>query len=307
MLEGLIKSLKSQNYEDFEIIIGDQSSDSEILRRNLEACKRNGVMHMDVTGIEASLPATRNLMAKKSRGNIVLFLDDDVEITDKNFLREIGGVFEEKNDSVGVGAAAWATGRGGIGLLLLKIKKFLLHTMFSFDFSNKQKITGYFHNVDFYSMPRWATETEWLHGYAMAFRKSIFEKISFDEKLKKYALREDVDFCARARKYGKLYINPDARIAHNEASAGRLDFKKRAAMEFFYWYYLYWKNGKRPSRLFGYVYSLTILVRYMMKALFSFRLDGLSECISSYIFFIKNMAETELGNLSKFDEYLLGK
>lgn len=58
------------------------------------------------------------------------------------------------------------------------------------------------------------TPVEWLAGYAMVYRKRIFNEFMFDEWFYGYAHCEDLDFGYRLSKKYKLFILRDARVMH---------------------------------------------------------------------------------------------
>ncbi len=67
-----------------------------------------------------------------------------------------------------------------------------------------------------------------LSGGLSAWRKEVFERVSFD-LASGFHMIEDIDFSIRVlREFGPfLYINPRARLAHNFAPAGRDSFGRR--------------------------------------------------------------------------------
>ena len=58
----------------------------------------------------------------------------------------------------------------------------------------------------------------------MAYKRNIFNKIKFDEKLKKYSYMDDVLFSYSTYKLynNSLYMTPFARLIHNKSEKGRL-------------------------------------------------------------------------------------
>jgi len=61
-----------------------------------------------------------------------------------------------------------------------------------------------------------------LHGFAMTFRREIFEQIRFEETLEFYAATEDIDISYRAIRLGILLRALNAHIYHQHAPGGRL-------------------------------------------------------------------------------------
>lgn len=76
---------------------------------------------------------------------------------------------------------------------------------------------------------------EYFMGGVSSYRKSLFDKIGFSSHFEGYGLYEDMDFCLRAAKIGKLFVNTGARVLHLHEESGRPNF---------YWYgQMVIKNG----------------------------------------------------------------
>lgn len=73
-------------------------------------------------------------------------------------------------------------------------------------------------------------EVEHFTGMSMSFRMELFSNIEFSHFFEGYGLYEDFDFCVRALKYGKLYINTNAKVWHFHESSGRPDLYKYGKM-----------------------------------------------------------------------------
>jgi GT2 family glycosyltransferase len=71
---------------------------------------------------------------------------------------------------------------------------------------------------------------EFFMGGAASYRKDIFEKLEFSDYFQGYGLYEDMDFCLRAGKYGKLYVNTSAKLYHFHEISGRPDYFKYGKM-----------------------------------------------------------------------------
>lgn len=69
--------------------------------------------------------------------------------------------------------------------------------------------------------------TALFHGCRMTFRRSLFEKERFEEKLRSYAAAEDSDFSYRASRHGTLLESRRAGLYHHTNASGRIS--RRAA------------------------------------------------------------------------------
>ena len=163
----LLESIKKQTFKDYEIIVADnKSTDKTKTIAKKYGCKIVG----------GGLPGkARNRGAKVSRGDILLFLDADTELRNKNFLDKAIKEFEKRKLDLAA------------PLMYLKGNK--LDKLY-FDFWNR--LTELFQ----YSL------TPFAGGWCIFIKKDIHNKINgFDEKI---ILGEDSDYAQRAVK-SKLF------------------------------------------------------------------------------------------------------
>jgi uncharacterized protein (TIGR00661 family) len=92
-LPNLLKSIKSQNFHSYEIIVADADSiDSTIDIAKYYGCKI----------VKGGLPGVgRNNGAKIAKGDLLLFLDSDLELTE-NYLENVLDEFESRNIGIGI-------------------------------------------------------------------------------------------------------------------------------------------------------------------------------------------------------------
>jgi len=82
-----IEYLNDQNFDNFEIIIVDQSDGKHRVRK--KDLENFGDFKEKIKTIylkEKNLPDARNIGAQKATGEILLFIDDDVVIKNRNFI-----------------------------------------------------------------------------------------------------------------------------------------------------------------------------------------------------------------------------
>jgi glycosyltransferase involved in cell wall biosynthesis len=92
-LPNLLKSINAQNFTDYEVIIADaHSTDKTIDIAKAFGCKV----------VEGGLPGVgRNKGAEIAQGELLLFLDSDLELTE-NYLEEVLGEFERDKVDIGI-------------------------------------------------------------------------------------------------------------------------------------------------------------------------------------------------------------
>jgi GT2 family glycosyltransferase len=73
-------------------------------------------------------------------------------------------------------------------------------------------------------------KVEHFMGGIAAYRKKIFDLITFSPYFEGYGLYEDFDFCVRAMNFGELYVNTNARVWHYHEPNGRPNTYKYGKM-----------------------------------------------------------------------------
>jgi glycosyltransferase involved in cell wall biosynthesis len=85
-LINTVKDLQRQVYQDFEIIVVDQNSDwPETCQLELKEIKQDSRVNW-VTQTEPAVVKARNTAVQLAKGDIIIFIDDDVEISDPQFI-----------------------------------------------------------------------------------------------------------------------------------------------------------------------------------------------------------------------------
>jgi len=247
-LIAAVESLLRQSREPEELIIVDQSKGEESERavERLFAGRKGEtrlvyVHDKNITG----LTQARNIGISRSLGNIIFFFDDDV-VLEQEYLENVVKVFEQDH-------------KGTIGAVYGRI----IHPNRNRPFSLKQIImeTGYrmiteiflltksgsgrFRMSGFPTHPHPLIKgryVECLSGACMAFRRTVFQDISFDENLTGYAYMEDSDISKMLSAHYKIYYEPSARLKHNVSPRGRLNRYEVSRMLVVNHYYLSKKN-----------------------------------------------------------------
>lgn len=218
--EPLIKTLESlfrQGYRDFEIIVVDQS-DKKFSKKE-EFLKKHSAKIRYFSFSPPNAAAARNFGAKKAKGEILLFLDDDVEC-ESNLLKSHFKNYEDKKVGAVVGRIVTVgqkeePERKNVG----RITKW-------------GKFTG-----------GWSSKIKQEIFDAItcnaSWRKSVFEEIGgFDENFSG-PIREDSDLAIRTQKAGwKIIFEPEAQLTHLRAESG--GFRKTEGR--LKWYFGFFKS-----------------------------------------------------------------
>ncbi|MGK7891696.1 MAG: hormogonium polysaccharide biosynthesis glycosyltransferase HpsN [Leptolyngbyaceae cyanobacterium] len=219
LCDTIVDVLK-QDYPQYEVIVVDQTVNHrpETLTYLKSVAEAGKIQWHQVPW--ASLPGARNYGVRRAKGEVVLFLDDDVQLT-PDFLAAHAKNFEHSE----IGAVAGRV----------------------FD---RMKLADFDPNLLIEDLPPEAMDPgiAWYHlnlvhtikpqrvitarGCNMSFRRSLFEdhNIWFDERFRGSAVREESDFCLRIRQTGlKIWYDPEAHLVHlGEESGGCHDIGTRS-------------------------------------------------------------------------------
>ena len=83
-LPGLLEDLKNQSYQNYEIIVSDGSSED----KTVELARSYNCLVFVATKDERHPSIQRNKGAKMAQGDIILFLDADTRLDNKDFLKK---------------------------------------------------------------------------------------------------------------------------------------------------------------------------------------------------------------------------
>jgi len=218
-LRQTLDSALQQNYPAFEIIVVDQTATHEPETEAYLQALADGQKIRLLRVKWASLPGARNYGVRRSRGDIIVFVDDDVLLPpgfltahgqhyDRPEVAAVAGrVFDrmklEDDPSLRIEDLPPAAMNPSIAWYHLD----LVHTV-----KSQQVLTA--------------------RGCNMSFRRSLFEQhqLWFDERFRGSAVREESDFCLRLRQTGQIiWYDPEAHLVHlGEATGGCHDISTRS-------------------------------------------------------------------------------
>ena len=174
-LPVLLKSIKKQSFDDYEIIVADANSTD----RTREIAKEYGCIVVD-----GGLPAVgRNNGAKIAKGDYLLFLDSDLELTDE-YLRNV--IYEFRMERLGIAITQMQP-------MSNKVEDKLFHDLANYFMIGVEKIKP--------------------HGagcYGIISKKELHDKCNgFDESL---TFGEDTDYIERLANEAPFKVLRNAKI-----------------------------------------------------------------------------------------------
>jgi GT2 family glycosyltransferase len=182
-----------------EVIVVDQSTPGYVLEPFPQ------LVHINDPQI-AGASAARNHGAALARGEVILFLDDDVAL-ETDCVREIARAFAARPELIGAQCAIhnpWDDAPLSL-----------------YDVSTRVFEHGFFN-----ARPRHHGREEiprLIDGLASAYRRSLFADERYDEALPGYSLAEDWDLTKRAARRGALTTVAAARVRHEHSQTNRFD------------------------------------------------------------------------------------
>lgn len=224
-LERCIVSILKQNYKDFEIIVVDNGPSTDATKVLMGTLVKR---YPNITYIQTTQKGcifSRNLGARKSRGELLLTVDDDVELLTPDTFDIVIETFAEQD--IGV-----------VGAIELRDPEKEIKPLP--DINNVGRITKYGHfDTGFGNLiGRPITDVDHVRSAFMAFRKSLFEEVNgFNEiyNAKGMGFRYETDFCLWIKKKGyRVVVNPKLKIWH-KASPRPRGFERGRGRDFFYY------------------------------------------------------------------------
>lgn len=224
-------SLQNQTYKDFEIIMIENNSKDKYIREILSFLKNHSLnkeflkkikyfrltKKLEILGEDnLGFAGGSNLGVKKSRGDLILFLNNDT-IHESTFLESMVNFFD-KFENLHIAQPiiffhsykdiVWSNGG--------KINPFAYH-LFT-HFNHLEKLDS------FYRKP---FKIDYAVGCALFIRRDILRKIGlFDENYFMYCEESDLCYRARLNGYNNIFCNSNAKIYHNIKQGYSKSFKK---------------------------------------------------------------------------------
>jgi len=217
-LEKCLLSLVRQTLLPIEVIIVDDGNLTREQQNILGSMIEPAIKFVYVKKNKPSLSASKNLIAKLSKGDLVLILDDDT-IMSNDYIENLASVFlKDFNCRIAAVGGIIANKRhrsifekiwGKIFLLDNGIPGSITNTMFetrSFETKNECKV-------------------KWLTGAITMFRREVLNKYPFEEFQGGRNCLEDLEIALRIMKEYDYVVTPSARIYHYHSKKGRESLK----------------------------------------------------------------------------------
>lgn len=213
-LEACLRALQKQVCPVAEIIVVD-SSNEYATECVVEEWRTKGWLPLTYRrSAVASAARQRNDGAALASGDLVLFLDDDVELQ-QLFVKEIVRVFA--NDAKGeIGGVSGTIAGQGYCPPSLSNRLAMLPAVGSLRASLSGRVVGPGANFFPEDKPEPTQTVEWLMSGATAYRREVFNAFRFADSFVGYSFAEDLHLSARVGREYRLVNSTKARCAHKD-------------------------------------------------------------------------------------------
>jgi len=202
-----------------------------------------------------SLTEARNVGVKNTPDGfeLICFLDDDTVLCDDAMAKM--RLFW-RNASKDTGGAAFNV------VNFSAISGMRIKELFALNSSKKGKVLKSGFGSSLYPVTV-DLKTQWLSGGNTVWRKSLFDKFKFDEKLKGYGFVDDLDFSYLVGKDYKLFVLAKANIKHFSATEHTNRIFQFGLMEVISRYYFLRKHSELSLILFYWAHLGLIIIGVM--------------------------------------------
>jgi len=248
-LYNLLKTVEQQTKKPDEVLIVDGSTNNLTKEMvNKEQFDVN-LKYFKVSDDLRGLTKQRNYGVEKisKEMEVVAFLDDDIEL-ESNYFEELNNTYKINKDAIAVGGVTtnetkWKKAEkedeDNLGQFVIDgwsrrsdIRYRVREKLGLVSNMQPGKVVPYGHerSIGFLPPNGKVYETDFLMGGISSYKNIVFETLSFSHFFDGYGLYEDKDFSLRVRKYGKIYINTNARVEHHHDPLGRPNYVRYGTM-----------------------------------------------------------------------------
>jgi GT2 family glycosyltransferase len=281
-LRDTLEDVLKQDYPGFEVLVVDQTPTH---KPQIQAYLEQLASDRKISWFRvnwASLPGARNYGVRRASGEIILFIDDDVQMPigclkahARNYLEhpEIGAVAGRVFDRMKLAEKAAVGSRerevGDSSSLTTPHSPLPSYTIDDLPPEAMDPgIAWYYIDLVHTVKPQRVISAR---GCNMSFRRDIFTKygLQFDERFRGSAVREESDFCLRSRATGyQIWYDPEAYLVHlGEETGGCHDISTRSLqyqLTFYHNHFLMGLKNLTPFqqlRLFARLFDCHVLGR----------------------------------------------
>jgi GT2 family glycosyltransferase len=261
-----LNSLAEQTVLPDEVVLLDNSSydiTSELIDQRRVTLPFEVLYHRGHPSLGTA--TGRNMSIDETHAEVIVFLDDDVVLTDRDFVNTILDIFEE--DSAGeIGGVTAASGSNVRGRLR-RYAWLACKVPFLLDSFRPGRVLSSGFRSHFPSSTSWV---QCMPGCACAIRRTVVNSVRFDPgfEIRPYAMAEDQDFSYRASLHWKLLWTTATRLWHKKSPlGGRLSQHDYFLSVVWNHHYFMRKNLGRPINHLAFWWSMVGVFLYCVALL----------------------------------------
>lgn len=216
---SLVRSCRPESGD--EIVIIDDGDLSDVLVANLRELTTGAGFGFTYhrKQVQDGLYASRTMTASIVNGDIIVFLDDDVEVPG-GFLSRLRSHYEEDPQLMGVGGVDVAPGGTLAGYLFRRL--FLIAS----GKPGRLSVTGMAGSAYKWPHEGGPFQTEFMCGFCMSYRRAAISQLLPLPWLVGYSPGEDLLVSKQAASHGRLLIDPALQVVHHHSPTNRWDSVK---------------------------------------------------------------------------------
>ncbi len=295
----LLQSVAIQSLHPTEILIIDGSTDNkteQLLNKHSFKC----LHYFKVDKSQRGLTKQRNFGINKvaDTSKIICFLDDDT-LLEKDYFGQLIKTYSIYPKAIAVGGyitneVNWETKNNNIlndefemdGFVRKLGKRNVIRKKLGLLSDKPPGFMPIFSNgfpVSFLPPSAKTYEVEYFMGGVSSYKKEIFDSISFSTYFEGYGLYEDLDFCLRVSKIGKLYVNTSAKLEHHHESSGRPNNYKYGKMVVRNGWYVWRVKYSNPSVKTRIKWNAIVFLQILLRGLNIFNTQNKKEAFAEMV------------------------
>lgn len=204
-VEGL---LENTEYPNFEIIIIDNNSQYEATHNYYRTIENNSNLKIIYNHESFNYSRLNNLAVQESNGSLLLFLNNDIAIIEKEWLDVMVTLIQKENVGIVGNKLLYSNEHIQHAGVTLGIYEVAAHS-----FRHLQK-----DDVGYFGFPVLERNVSAVTGACLLTKREVFEKVEgFDEENLRVSYN-DVDYCLKVRKLGmQILYTPYSKLYHLES------------------------------------------------------------------------------------------
>ncbi|QCS50070.1 glycosyltransferase family 2 protein [Picosynechococcus sp. PCC 11901] len=264
-LLNTISDLLRQNSDDFEIIVVDQNLEwpSEYVKERDSFKTHSKIVWITLDRAEVVL--ARNIAVNKAKGDVLIFIDDDVKIPDPFFVEKHLKNYEDHTINIVIGRECQAGFKENDQTNETSEANQLRHL----SFSSLQQALWFDRNS---TLPTKVCTFSTCNG---SMRKSVFLEVSgFDENYQGNSYGDDYDLILRLNKLGYIGVyDPQAWLIHLRVPMGGLRMSDvtnkvdyaRTSTGFWIFFLRHGEKGMYSHLFYNHILRKTVLMKTNLK------------------------------------------